>query len=171
LRGSKAGVVARGGAGRGVGDLAGPVLDMMRAFFRPASPGDLGSMLRPVLHSKIHRATVTDANTAYVGSITIDPLLLRATGMRASDKVAVANCRNGERFETYILWGREGSGQIVVNGAAAHLVEVGDPVIIMHYGLMTDAEYASHKPRTALVDEKNRLTNVLTYDPMGHEAV
>ena len=126
-------------------------------------------MLRSVLHSKIHRAVVTEANTAYVGSITIDPLLLHATGMRASDKVAVANCRNGERFETYILWGREGSGHIVVNGAAAHLVEVGDHVIIMHYALMSDVEYAQHKPRTALVDDRNRLTQVLEYDPRGHQ--
>jgi aspartate 1-decarboxylase len=127
-------------------------------------------MLREVLHSKIHRAFVTDANTAYVGSITIDPLLLRATGMRASDKVAVANCRNGERFETYILWGREGSGEIIVNGAAAHLVERGDPVIIMHYALLTDAEYAAHKPRTALVDDQNKLKDVLIYEAKGHEA-
>jgi aspartate 1-decarboxylase len=127
-------------------------------------------MLREVLHSKIHRATVTDANMAYVGSITIDPLLLHATGMRASDKVAVANCRNGERFETYILWGTEGSGEIVVNGAAAHLVERGDPVIIMHYGLMTDAEYAGHKPRTAIVDERNTLKEVLIYEARGHES-
>ena len=120
-------------------------------------------MLRAVLHSKIHRAVVTEANTAYVGSITIDPLLLHATGMRASDKVAVANCRNGERFETYILWGREGSGQIVVNGAAAHLVEVGDHVIIMHYALMTDKEYKKHKPKVLIIGPNNSVKDVLTY--------
>ena len=126
-------------------------------------------MLRQVLHSKIHRASVTAGRPDYIGSITIDADILDAVGMRVNDAVHVANCRNGERFETYILWGREGSGQIVVNGAAAHLVEVGDHVIIMHYALMTDAEYAQHKPRTALVDDRNRLTQVLEYDPRGHQ--
>ena len=85
-------------------------------------------MLRKVLHSKIHQATVTAARPDYVGSITIDRRLLDATGMRVSDAVTVANCRNGERFETYIFLGEAGSGKIEVNGAAAHLVEPGDKV-------------------------------------------
>lgn len=122
-------------------------------------------MLRSVLHSKIHMATVTAARPDYVGSITIDADLLEACGMRVSDQVAVANCRNGERFETYIFLGKRGGGVIEVNGAAAHLVEPGDKVIIMHYALLTDEEYRRHHPRVLIVDEKNRVREKMAYDP------
>jgi len=122
-------------------------------------------MLRKVLHSKIHMATVTAALPHYVGSITIDERLLEATGMRVSDAVTVANCRTGARFETYIFWGEPGSGKIEVNGAAAHLVEPGDKVIILHFALMTDAEYADHRPKVAIPNEDNSLGRLLRYEP------
>lgn len=122
-------------------------------------------MLREVLHSKIHMATVTAARPDYVGSITIDADLLNATGMRVSDKVLVANCRNGARFETYVFRGEPGSGAIELNGAAAHLVEPGDKVIILHFALVDDAEYAAHHPRVVVPDDDNRIWRELQYDP------
>lgn len=122
-------------------------------------------MLREVLHSKIHMATVTAARPDYVGSITIDEDLLRAIGLRVSDKVLVANCRNGARFETYVFLGEAGSGKIEVNGAAAHLVEAGDRVIVMHFAFVNDAEYAELHPKVALVDGANRLTELVEYHP------
>lgn len=122
-------------------------------------------MLRSVLLCKIHMATVTAAKPDYVGSITIDADLLRAIGLRVSDKVLISNCRSGERFETYVFLGESGSGAIELNGAAAHLVEPGDRIIIMHFALMDDREYAENRPRVALVDGQNRLTQVLRYEP------
>lgn len=122
-------------------------------------------MLREVLHSKIHRATVTAALPHYVGSITIDEDWLRRVGMRVSDKVAVANCRNGARFETYIFRGEPGSRKIEVNGAAAHLVEAGDKLIIMHYALMDDREYARHKPKVLVMSEDGDAKEDLEYQP------
>ncbi len=122
-------------------------------------------MLREVLHSKIHRATVTAALPEYVGSITIDEDWLRMVGMRVSDKVAVANCRNGARFETYVFRGEPGSKKIEVNGAAAHLVEPGDKVIIMHYALMSDDEYAGHEPKVLVMSEKGGVKETLSYKP------
>jgi aspartate 1-decarboxylase len=120
-------------------------------------------MLREVLHSKIHRATVTAALPDYVGSITIDVDLLKRCGMRVNDKVLVTNCRNGERFETYIFKGPKGSGAIEVNGAAAHLVEPGDRVIIMHFALMTDAEYRRHRPRVLIMGGGNTVERAIRY--------
>lgn len=122
-------------------------------------------MLRDVLHSKIHRATVTAALPDYIGSITIDADLLKRVGMRVNDKVLVTNCRNGERFETYIFRGEPGSGAIEVNGAAAHLVRAGDPVIIMHFALMDDREYAAHRPRVLIMGEGNKVREVMHYEP------
>ncbi|MEM9374301.1 MAG: aspartate 1-decarboxylase [Planctomycetota bacterium] len=122
-------------------------------------------MIRDVLHSKIHMATVTQANPDYVGSITIDQDLLRASGMRVSDKVLVANCRNGNRFETYVFLGEAGSGTIGLNGAAAHLVEPGDKVIIIHWCALNDDEYATHHPTVVLPTADNRVDKVLHYDP------
>ena len=120
-------------------------------------------MLRKVLHSKIHMARVTAALPDYVGSVTIDADLLEACGMRANDAVEVANCRNGERFETYVIRGEAGSRRIEVNGAAAHLVEVGDPLIIMHYALMSDEEYGRHAAKVLVMDEKNGVVRSLRY--------
>lgn len=124
-------------------------------------------MLRNVLHSKIHMAAVTAASPNYMGSLTIDADLLEQTGMRVSDAIDVANCRNGARFTTYIFRGEPGSGTIQVNGAAAHLVEVGDKLIIMHYALMDDAEYKAHRPRVLIMGEGNRVVETMRYEPGG----
>lgn len=121
-------------------------------------------MFREVLHSKLHRATVTAALPDYIGSITIDAELLANSGMRVNDKVLVTNCRNGERFETYIFRGEPGSRKIEVNGSAAHLVEPGDLVIIMHFALMDDREYAAHRPKVLIMGERNSVRDVMHYD-------
>ncbi len=126
-------------------------------------------MLRKVLHSKIHMACVTKALPNYVGSITIDADLLERCSMRVNDAVEIANCRNGERFETYIFRGEPGSGAIEVNGAAAHKVEQGDRLIIMHYALIDDAEYDQLSPKVLLMNEDNTVADTMTYRPHdGH---
>lgn len=122
-------------------------------------------MLRSVLYAKIHMATTTRARPDYVGSITIDADLLEATGLRVSDEVLVANCRNGARFNTYIFRGEPGSGAIEVNGAAAHLVEPGDKLIILHFAQMSDEEYREHHPKVALVRDDNTLDQIIRYHP------
>lgn len=126
-------------------------------------------MLRKVLHSKIHMATCTRANPDYVGSITIDENLLRETGMRVSDAVLVANCRTGARLETYVFRGEPGLGQIELNGAAAHLVEPGDKLIILHFALLSDEQYATHHPRVLTMNDDNTIAERLSYEP-GPEA-
>ena len=122
-------------------------------------------MLRNVLHSKIHMATVTAALPDYVGSITIDADILDVVGMRVNDVVLVADCRNGNRFETYIFEGDRGSGKIEINGAAAHLVEPGDKVIIMHMAMMSDEAYALNRPRVAIMNEDNTVREMIRYEP------
>jgi aspartate 1-decarboxylase len=122
-------------------------------------------MLRKVLHSKIHRARVTAASVDYMGSITIDADLLEQAGMRVSDAVLVANCRNGARFETYIFRGEPGSREIVVNGAAAHLVDVGDEVIIFHFACVDEEEYKRHRPTILIMRPDNTVERVLHYEP------
>ena len=122
-------------------------------------------MLRKVLHSKLHMARVTGAFPNYVGSITVDADMLEACGMRVNDAVEIANCRNGERFETYIFRGEPGSKKIEINGAAAHLVEVGDQLIVMHYAYMTDEEYKANRPRVLIFGEGNRIERTMQYDP------
>lgn len=126
-------------------------------------------MLREVLHSKIHMATVTAAKPHYVGSITIDADLLAACGMRVNDRVLVSNCRNGNRLETYIFRGEPGSGAIELNGAAAHLFEPGDKAIIMHYALMTDEEYEANHPAVLIMNDDNTIRETMHYHPhAGH---
>jgi aspartate 1-decarboxylase len=122
-------------------------------------------MLRKVLHSKLHMPRVTAALPEYVGSITIDADFLEACGMRVNDAVEIANCRNGERFETYIFRGEPGSQKIEINGAAAHLVEVGDRLIVMHYALLTDEEYRAHRPKVLIFGEGNRVERTMLYHP------
>jgi aspartate 1-decarboxylase len=130
-------------------------------------------MLRESLFAKIHMARVTAAKPDYVGSITIDAELLDACGMRVNDKVLISNCRNGERLETYIFRGKPGSGCIELNGAAAHLVEPGDEVIIMAFALMSDEEYAAHKPKVLIMDQDNTVARTIVYKPhpVGHGPV
>ena len=108
------------------------------------------------MRAKIHRATVTKADLNYEGSISIDSALLKASGILVNEKVDVLNINNGERFTTYAIPAKAGSGAIQVNGAAARLVQVGDPVIIIAYGSMSVEEAKKFKPTVVLVDGKNR---------------
>lgn len=117
-------------------------------------------MERTMLKSKIHRATVTNANIDYVGSITIDTDLLKAADILPYERVHVVDIDNGARLETYAIEGPAGSGVIEMNGAAARLVHAGDKVIIMSYAQMTDAEARALHPTVVLVDECNRATSI-----------
>jgi aspartate 1-decarboxylase len=114
-------------------------------------------MQRTMLKSKIHRATVTDANLHYQGSIAIDPTLLEAADILQNERVEIYNITNGERFATYAIPGVPGAGQIVLNGAAAHKVSVGDLVIIATYAAYSDQEARAHKPSLVFVDARNRI--------------
>lgn len=116
-------------------------------------------MLVEMMTGKIHRARVTEANLNYVGSITIDSNLISAAGILPNQKVQVVNNNNGERLETYVILGESGSGIICINGAAAHLVQPGDIVIIIAYALMDKNQANHHKPKVILLDEKNHIVN------------
>ena len=115
-------------------------------------------MLIQRFKSKIHRATVTEANLNYVGSITIDEVLMEAANLIDGERVQIVNNNNGARLETYVITGERGSGVICLNGAAARKVAVGDIVIIIGYGFMDFEEAKTFKPSMAFVDENNRLT-------------
>ncbi|UTW64416.1 aspartate 1-decarboxylase [bacterium SCSIO 12741] len=106
-----------------------------------------------VLKSKIHRVKVTEADLNYIGSITIDPVLLRASNMIEGEKVQIVNINNGERLETYIITGEEGSGDVCLNGPAARRVAVGDIIIIISYALMDFEEAKTFKPAVIFPDE------------------
>ena len=114
-------------------------------------------MLIQVLKSKIHRATVTEARLDYIGSITIDSLLLEAAGIIEGERVYIVNNNNGERLDTYTIAGEPGSGVICLNGAAARKVQPGDVVIIMAYALATPEEAAAISPKVIFPDAHNRL--------------
>lgn len=114
-------------------------------------------MLLEFLYSKIHRATVTDANLNYVGSITIDEELLNAANMKEWQKVEILDVNNGERFQTYIIKGEAGSGDICLNGAAARKVQPGDKVIIVTYGQFEEKELKDFKPTVVIVDDNNKI--------------
>lgn len=114
-----------------------------------------------LLKAKIHRATVTDANLHYTGSITIDQDLMDAAGIVPYEKVLVANIDNGTRHETYTVAGERGSGVILTMGAAARLVNPGDKIIIMAFATMDPSEVADHKPKVVIVDDKNQITKTL----------
>ena len=113
-------------------------------------------MLRTMLKSKIHRATVTHANLHYVGSVTIDADLMDAADLLEGEQVTVVDIDNGNRLVTYAITGERGSGVIGINGAAAHLVHPGDLVILIAYATMNDAEAREYAPRVVFVDEQNR---------------
>lgn len=112
--------------------------------------------------SKIHRAIVTEANLNYMGSITIDPVLMEAADILPNEKVQVVNNNNGARFETYVIEGTRGSRTICLNGAAARLVQPGDSVIIITYAVMSDEESRTYQPRLVFVDEQNRIVETKT---------
>jgi aspartate 1-decarboxylase len=122
--------------------------------------GVLKTMQRFMLKSKIHRATVTDADLHYEGSITIDEKLLEEANMALYEKVAIYDIDNGERFSTYIIKGKRNSGTICLNGAAARKVAKGDLIIIATYVLVDDQETKKWKPKCVLVDEKNKIKKV-----------
>lgn len=118
-------------------------------------------MLVKVLKSKIHRATVTEADVEYIGSIGIDRTLCEAVGLVEGEAVLVADVDNGARLETYVQYAEPGSGTICMNGAAAKLVEKGHLVIIFGFGYLTEEELADHKPRMILADAHNRVAQEL----------
>jgi aspartate 1-decarboxylase len=116
---------------------------------------------RVMLKSKIHRATVTDCDLHYVGSLTVDPLLLEAADILPGEQIHVVDVDNGARFETYTIAGAPGSGELCVNGAAARLVHRGDTVIVISYGQYDEAELAEHSPRVVHVErETNRIITI-----------
>ena len=116
-------------------------------------------MQRIMLKSKIHRATLTDANLEYEGSITIDEDLMEAADIMAFEQVQIYDINNGSRFETYVIKGERGSGTICVNGAAARLVSKGDLVIIASYFNVDEAEATAHEPKLIYVDGKNSIAS------------
>ncbi|MBF6076262.1 aspartate 1-decarboxylase [Nocardia beijingensis] len=113
-------------------------------------------MLRTMMKSKIHRATVTHADLHYVGSVTVDQDLLDAADLLEGEQVCIVDIDNGARLETYVIAGERGSGVIGINGAAAHLVHPGDLVILIAYGQMNEQEIAEYDPKVVFVDERNR---------------
>jgi len=117
-------------------------------------------VMRVMMKSKIHRATVTQADLHYVGSVTIDAALMEAADLLEGEKVAIVDVTNGARLETYVISGERGSGTIGINGAAARLVHEGDLVIIISYGMFDDAEARTLKPAVVHVDEQNRVVKL-----------
>src|SRR6476660_6388028 len=117
-----------------------------------------------MMKSKIHRATVTQADLDYVGSVTVDAALMEAADLLEGEQVAIVDITNGARLETYVIPGPRGSGVIGINGAAAHLVHPGDLVILISYGQMDDAEARTYRPRVVHVDADNKVVDLGT-DP------
>ena len=117
-------------------------------------------MMRIMMKSKIHRATVTQADLHYVGSVTLDAALMDAADLLEGEQVAIVDITNGARIETYVIPGPRGSGVIGINGAAAHLIHPGDLVIMMSYAVVTDEEARSMRPHVVHVDEKNGVVKI-----------
>ena len=117
-------------------------------------------MMRTMLKSKVHRATVTQADLHYVGSVTVDPVLMEAADLLEGEQVTIVDVTNGARLETYVIPGERGTGVIGINGAAAHLVHPGDLVILISYGVMDESEARSHLPRVVHVDGRNRVVEL-----------
>ena len=120
-----------------------------------------------VLKSKIHRAVITEANLHYVGSLTLDEDLMDAANFIEHEKVQIVNNNNGSRFETYVIKGERGSGVICLNGAAARLVQPGDKVIIICYGLVTEEEVHKQEPKIAVLDDQNQIVEMLGAEKAG----
>ncbi len=117
-------------------------------------------MQRIMLKSKIHRATVTQADLHYVGSVTVDRDLMEAADLLEGEQVAIVDVTNGARLETYVIAGERGSGVLGINGAAAHLVHPGDLVILISYAHLDEAELGAYAPRVVFVDEGNRIVEL-----------
>ncbi|MGN1281492.1 MAG: aspartate 1-decarboxylase [Succinivibrio sp.] len=122
-------------------------------------------MIYTMMHGKIHRATVTQANLNYVGSVTIDQDLLDASGILPGEKVQIVNNNNGARLETYTIAGQRGSGVVCLNGAAARCALAGDTVIIIAYAQMTEDEARSFEPKVVLVDRNNQIVKNFVEEP------
>jgi len=118
-------------------------------------------MLRNMMKSKIHRATVTEANLNYIGSITIDEDIIDLVDMYTNERVQIVNNNNGARLETYIIPGPRGSGIFCLNGAAARLVHPGDSIIVISYALMTNEEAKNYRPKVAIMDVNNKVINTI----------
>jgi len=117
-------------------------------------------MLREMLRAKVHRATVTETNVSYEGSLTLDASLMKAAGLLPYERIDVYNADSGARFSTYVITGEAGSGVVCVNGAAAHLARPGHRVIIAAYAALTREEIPAHRPTVVLVDARNRVREV-----------
>lgn len=122
-------------------------------------------MYRTLMNAKIHRARVTEANLDYVGSITIDEDILDAVGMVVNEKVQIVNNNNGARLETYIIPGERGSGVFCLNGAAARLVQKEDVIIIISYVQIPEEKIATHQPKIAIMDENNKIKELIGVEP------
>jgi aspartate 1-decarboxylase len=133
---------------------------MLQVRYCDAAKEGAAAMIRTMLKSKIHRATVTQADLHYVGSISIDRELMEASDLLEGEQVVIADISNGARLETYAIPAPAGSGTIGINGAAAHLVSEGDLVIIMSYASLEDAEARALKPRVVHVDSANRIVSL-----------
>ena len=119
--------------------------------------------LRTVMNSKIHRATVTEADINYIGSITIDEELIEAANISEWEKIEVLNITNGSRLETYVILGERGSGEICINGAAAHLVNPGDLVILVTYKAIEEGKISEHLPTIVHVNGRNKIIDIDNY--------
>lgn len=122
-------------------------------------------MFKEMMTSKLHRATVTQADLNYVGSITIDEDLMDAVGLLRNEKVHIVNNNNGARFETYTIAGERGSGVVCVNGAAARLVQPGDIVIVIGYTYMSVVEAANYAPKVAVMGPENKIVEMIGHEP------
>lgn len=120
--------------------------------------------MRTMMSAKIHKATVTEANLNYIGSITIDEEIMDAAGILANEKVQIVNNNNGARLETYVIKGARGSKVICLNGAAARLVQVGDNVIIIAYQLVAEEKLADHQPKIVFMGSNNEIANLATVE-------
>ena len=127
-------------------------------------------MFRTMMKSKIHRAIVTEANLKYVGSITIDEELMEAADILPNEKVQIVNNNNGARLETYVIPGERGARTICLNGAAARLVQVGDEVIIISYGIFTDEAARTYQPKVIFVDSENNPIKLANEEIHGTES-
>ncbi|MBI4465712.1 MAG: aspartate 1-decarboxylase [Acidobacteria bacterium] len=117
-------------------------------------------MLRSMMRAKIHGATVTEVNLRYMGSVTLDEVLMEKLDILPNETVQVLNLNNGSRLTTYVLPGKRGSGAVAINGAAARLAQPGDKVLLVLYALMTEEEARAHRPIVAFVDGQNRIVEV-----------
>lgn len=124
-------------------------------------------MFLTLFKSKIHRATVTEANLNYVGSVTVDIALLEAANLLVGEKVQIVNINNGSRIETYTIAGERGSGVVCINGAAARLAQPGDKVILIAYGMMSSEEAKTFSPAVVHVDENNQIIDIKDSEQHG----